>query len=140
MGFIYQTHLSFLPCTNWELNDWIANNADQDQTAWISSLIMVHRSWWFTDHGSLIMVCNGHKEGKKKATSKVNAKNLFWKSFSWNTLQVLTYWVDGSVIAAERSSQSSTRSRMASSYKLKLLNVCTILYRQKERDNIPAKK
>lgn len=38
-----------------------------------------------------------------------------------------TYWVVGSVIASDRSSYCSTGSRMASSYKLKLLSVCTIL-------------
>ena len=38
-----------------------------------------------------------------------------------------TYWVVGSEIASDKSSHSSSGSLMASSYKLKLLSVCTML-------------
>lgn len=40
---------------------------------------------------------------------------------------IVTYCVVGSEIASESSSSSSKGSRIASSYKLKLLSVCTTL-------------
>lgn len=64
----------------------------------------------------------------KKASAFLSIKNGHLAELTETfRLRCFTYWVVGSDIASESSSNSSGGSRMASSYKLKLLSVCTML-------------
>lgn len=83
-------------------------------------------SYTFTRSSDYLNINNKFTESKLEW----NLKSL--KAWNWHESDDIdvTYCVLGSTMASESSSPSSTGSLIASSYKLKLLNVCMTLQHQ----------